>query len=190
MSIHCQPRDWLAPSLSRTLKEFCILAVKQLWQWAAHTLEVTVLWRCWSRLGNVQHRDSFLLRPSQYQKNLSVNYNQWKLLLRRRPPSLFPNKNVFSAFSNGGRSWWLPWCTTWELWRAGQQSGKPLLQGGIAHETSPSLHFWLKHCSQQVLVLPGSDSSHVETPTHVFSACCGRCFKALNSSHALFREPG
>lgn len=77
----CQPKDWFAPSLSRNLKEFCTLAVKQLCQWAAHTLKVAVLWWCWSRPGNVQHRDSFLLRPSQYWKNQSVNYNQWKFLL-------------------------------------------------------------------------------------------------------------
>lgn len=111
----CQPKDWFAPSLSRTLKESCILAVKQLWQRAAHTLKAAVLWWCWSRLRNVQPRDSFLLRPSQHWKNRSENYHQWKSLLWRRSPSLFPNKNVSSALSNGGRSWCLPWCTAWVL---------------------------------------------------------------------------
>lgn len=78
----------------------------------------------------------------------------------------------------------------WEPSGAGRQREKPLLQGGMAHtKTSPSLAF-LTDCSRQVLVLPGSDSSHVETPTYVFCACCGTCFKALKSSHALFREPG
>lgn len=57
------------------------------------------------------------------------------------------------------------------------------------HKTSPPSAF-LTECSKQVLVLPGSDSSHAETHTDVLCACCGSCSKALKSSHALFREPG
>lgn len=81
------------------------------------------LWWCWSRLGNVQHRDSFLLRPSQYWKNQSVSYNQWKLLFWRRPPSPFPNKNAPSALSEGGKFWCFPWWPAWVLEEQGSRGG-------------------------------------------------------------------
>lgn len=82
-------------------------------------------------------------------------------LLWRRPPSLFPNKNVSSDSSNGGGILVLPLVpglSAQDTQEQGSRGGSLCPRGKGTHKTSPSLAF-LTDFSKQVLLLPGSDSS-------------------------------